>query len=140
GRAGGGTGREGGEGGVGAGGAGEKVGPQGGGVRPGRGLAQALRRHAIVSTARMNAPLAGYVTTAGISAADFAGALPVAECHEIVAQNPVSSRWQLRRARGLAPLTGRARELASLNDVWRRVRAGAGECRGGIGDAALGQV
>jgi len=118
---------------------GEQVETHGTVVRTARRLAQALRRHAIVSTARMNATLAGYVTTAGISAADFAGALPVAECHEIVAQNPVSSRWQLRRARGLAPLTGRARELASLNDVWRRVRAGAGQCVGVIGDAGIGK-
>jgi class 3 adenylate cyclase len=106
-----------------AAGEGEQLETQGTVVRTARRLAQALRRHAVVSTARMNDALVGSVTAQRIVDVDLAQ-LRLGECYEILAQNRVSSRWQLRRARGLAPLTGRGQELAYLNEVWRRVLGG----------------
>ncbi len=108
-------------------------------VRNARRLAQMLRRDAIASTARMNDALFGYVAAAAMSDADFSGGQPAGECYEILGRSRASTRWQLRRARGLAPLTGRAAELATLGDAWQRVRAGAGQCVGVVGDAGIGK-
>jgi class 3 adenylate cyclase/predicted ATPase len=108
-------------------------------VRTARRLAQTLRRHAIACTSRMNDALVGFVRAEVMSDADFAGGRPVGNCYEILGQNKVSSRWQLRRARGLTPLIGRVQELAYLNDVWQRVSAGTGQCVGVVGDAGIGK-
>ena len=112
---------------------------QGAVVRTARRLAQTLRRHAIACTGRMKDALVGYVTAEAMSDADFAGGRPVGNCYEILGQNKVSSRWQLRRARGLTLFTGRMQELRYLNDVWQRVRAGTGQCVGVVGDAGIGK-
>lgn len=118
----------------------EQVEIQGAVVHTARRLAQMLRRHTIACTSRMNDALVGYVTAAvAMSDSDFAGGRPVGDCHEILGQNKVSSRWQLRRARGLTPLTGRVAELAYLNDAWQRVRSGSGQCVGVVGDAGIGK-
>ena len=112
---------------------------QGAVVRTARRLAQMLRRHAITCTSRMNDALLGYVTAVAMSDSDFSGGRPAGNCYEILGQNKVGSRWQLRRARGLTPLTGRVAELAYLNDAWQRARSGSGQCVGVVGDAGVGK-
>jgi DNA-binding SARP family transcriptional activator len=104
-----------------------------------RRLAQMLRRDAIASTARMNDALLGYVAASAMSDSDFSGGQPAGRCYEVLGRSQASTRWQLRRARGLAPLTGRVAELAFLNDAWQRVRAGTGQCIGIVGDAGIGK-
>src|SRR5262249_49273951 len=54
-------------------------------------------------------------------------------------ENKVASRWHLRRARALTPMTGRQKELQFLRDAGRRARAGAGRCVGVVGDAGIGK-
>ena len=112
---------------------------QGAVVRTARRLAQALRRDAIVCGQRMNDAVAGYVTSVAISADDFSGRPPDGACYEITGENKVISRWQLRRARGLNPLTGREAELGRLKEQWQRARAGAGQSIGVVGDAGIGK-
>jgi predicted ATPase len=87
----------------------------------------------------MQQAAAGYVTCVAMSANDFYGRPLPGKCYEIVRENMVISRWQLRRARGLTPLVGRGTELEHLNDAWRRARAGAGQCVGVVADAGVGK-
>ena len=108
-------------------------------VRNARRLAQMLRRDAIASTARMNDTLLGYVAACIMSDSDFSGGQPAGGCYEILARSQASTRWQLRRARGLAPLAGRVAELSFLDDAWQSVRAGTGQCIGIVGDAGIGK-
>jgi class 3 adenylate cyclase len=117
----------------------DQVETQGAVVRTARRLAQSLHRQTITCTSRMNDALVGYVTVVAMSGTDFAGGRPVGNCYEILGQNKVSSRWELRRVRGVTPLTGRVQELEYLNDVWRRVRSGVGQCVGVVGDAGIGK-
>jgi predicted ATPase/class 3 adenylate cyclase len=112
---------------------------QGSVVRTARRLAQALPRSAVVCTARMKDAIAGYVTSAPMSADDFSGRPLTGHCYEIIRENKVISRWHLRRARGLAPFTGRVAELRLLIEAWQRARAGAGQCIGVIADAGVGK-
>jgi DNA-binding SARP family transcriptional activator/predicted ATPase len=116
-----------------------KVETQGAVVRTARRLAQALRRDAIVCTARMKDAIAGFVTSVAMSADDFSGGPPAGSCYEIIGESKVISRWQLRRARGLTPLTGREAELGRLNEAWQRARAGAGQSIGVLADAGIGK-
>jgi len=108
-------------------------------VRTARRLAQSLQRTAIACTERMQQAAAGYVTCAEIPDNDFYGRPLPGKCYEIVRENKVISRWQLRRARGLTPLVGRGTELEHLNNAWRRARAGAGQCVGVVADAGVGK-
>jgi DNA-binding SARP family transcriptional activator len=108
-------------------------------VRNARRLAQMLQRDAIAATARMNDTLLGYVAASPMSDRDFSGGQPAGGCFEVLERSQASTRWQLRRARGLAPLTGRRAELTILDDAWRRVRAGTGQCIGIVGDAGIGK-
>jgi DNA-binding winged helix-turn-helix (wHTH) protein/predicted ATPase len=111
---------------------------QGAIVRTARQLAQKLSHHAIVCTPRMNDVLLGYVTSVAMSNSG-SSAEPVGNCFEILGRSNVDTRWQLRRSRGLMPLTGRAGEVRYLNDVWPRVRSGSGQCVGVVGDAGIGK-
>jgi DNA-binding winged helix-turn-helix (wHTH) protein/predicted ATPase len=111
---------------------------QGAVVRTARQLAQRLRRQAIVCTSRMHDALLGYVTTAAVTDADFSGGAAGSR-FEILGRSKVDTRWQLRRLRGLMPLTGRAGEVRYLDEVWRRVRSGSGQCVGVVGDAGIGK-
>jgi DNA-binding SARP family transcriptional activator/predicted ATPase len=108
-------------------------------VRTARRLAQALQRGGIVCTVRMNDAITGYVTSVAISADDFSGRPPAGSCYEIIGENKVISRWQLRRARGLTPLTGREAELGRLKEAGQRARAGAGQSIGVVADAGIGK-
>jgi class 3 adenylate cyclase len=108
-------------------------------VRAARRLAQSLQRTAIACTERVPQAAAGYVTCVAMPDNNFHGPPPPGECYEIVRENKVISRWQLRRARGLTPLAGRGAELERLNDAWQRARAGAGQCVGVVADAGVGK-
>jgi class 3 adenylate cyclase len=108
-------------------------------VRTARRLAQSLQRTAIACTERMQRAAAGYVTCVAMPANDFYDRPLPGRCYEIVRENKVISRWQLRRARGLTPLVGRETELEHLSDAWRRARAGAGQCVGVVADAGVGK-
>jgi DNA-binding winged helix-turn-helix (wHTH) protein/predicted ATPase len=111
---------------------------QGAVVRTARQLAQRLRRPAIVCTSRMHDALLGYVTAAAVSDADLSGGA-AGSCFEILGRSHVDTRWQLRRMRGLTPLTGRAGEVRYLDEAWSRVRSGSGQCVGVVGDAGIGK-
>jgi predicted ATPase/class 3 adenylate cyclase len=104
-------------------------------VRTARRLAQALQRTAIACTERMQLAAAGYVTCIAMPDDE---PLP-GKNYEIVRENRVISRWELRRARGLTPLVGRKTELIHLDDAWRRARAGSGQCVGVVADAGVGK-
>src|SRR5262249_5289440 len=108
-------------------------------VRNAQAIARALRRPGIAGTARMDEALAGRVTTVALTHGDFVGLVPGGVSYEVIAENVVTSRWQLRRARGLTRWTGREKELDALGEACRRARAGSGQCIGIVGDAGIGK-
>jgi hypothetical protein len=112
---------------------------QGAVVRTARQLSQLLQRTAIACTARMNNAIAGYVTSVALSADEILGRPIAGICYEITGENKGISRWQLRRARGLTPFTGRQAELRCLTQAWQRACVGAGQCIGVVGDAGIGK-
>jgi class 3 adenylate cyclase len=111
----------------------------GGVVRAASKIAQALRRNAIACTRRMSLAVSGRVTTARLTDTDFAIPLPGATFYEILEENRVISRWQLRCAKGLMPFTGRKREIETLSSLWQLVMTGAGQAVGLVAEAGVGK-
>jgi predicted ATPase/class 3 adenylate cyclase len=101
-------------------------------------MQQGARPGAVVITQATHAATRGLFETVELGELSVKGRAP-ARAHEVVRALGHRARLELAAERGLTPLVGRTRELATLHDLFDQARAGRGQVVLIAGEAGIGK-
>ena len=101
-------------------------------------LQQMAQPGSVVISAATHQHVAGFFDTRELGEMPVKGRTPV-RAFEVLRPRGRRTRFDVAVERGLTPLVGRERELATLRERFREVKAGRGQVVGITGDAGLGK-
>jgi class 3 adenylate cyclase len=101
-------------------------------------MQQGARPGAVVITQATHAATRGLFETVELGELSVKGRAPT-RAHEVVRALGHRARLELAAERGLTPLVGRTRELATLHDLFDQARAGRGQVVLIAGEAGIGK-
>src|SRR5436309_1737030 len=101
-------------------------------------MQQAARPGSVVVTEATHKAIGGYFETLDLGEREVKGHAPV-RAFEVLRPRERRSRLEVAIERGLTPLVGREREIATLHDRFAEVKAGRGQVVFVAGDAGIGK-
>jgi class 3 adenylate cyclase/tetratricopeptide (TPR) repeat protein len=101
-------------------------------------LQQMAQPGSVVISAATHHHIAGFFETRDLGELPVKGRAPV-RAFEVLRPRRSRSRFDVTVERGLTPLVGRERELATLRERFREVKAGRGQVVGIAGEAGMGK-
>jgi class 3 adenylate cyclase/tetratricopeptide (TPR) repeat protein len=101
-------------------------------------LQQIAQPGSVVISAATHQHVAGFFDTRDLGEMPVKGRAPV-HAFEVLRPRSRRTRFDVAVERGLTPLVGRERELATLHERFREVKAGRGQVVGIAGEAGLGK-
>src|SRR5438445_1229729 len=101
-------------------------------------MQQAARPGSVVVTEAAHKAIGGYFETLDLGEREVKGHAPV-RAFEVLRPRERRSRLEVAIERGLTPLVGREREIATLHDRFAEVKAGRGQVVFVAGDAGIGK-
>jgi class 3 adenylate cyclase/tetratricopeptide (TPR) repeat protein len=101
-------------------------------------LQQAARPGSVVMSEATYRATSGFFETLDLGELPVKGHAPV-QAYEVLRPRGRRSRLEIAAERGLTPLVGRSRELSTLLDLFREVKAGRGQVAMLAGEAGIGK-
>src|SRR5262244_406521 len=101
-------------------------------------LQQIAQPGSVVISAATHQPVAGFFETRDLGEIPVKGRAPV-HAFEVLRPRGRRTRFDVAVERGLTPLVGRERELATLHERFSEVKAGRGQVVGIAGEAGIGK-
>jgi tetratricopeptide (TPR) repeat protein len=101
-------------------------------------LQQTAQPGSVVISAATHQHVAGFFEARDLGAMPVKGRAPV-QAFEVLRPRGRRTRFDVAVERGLTPLVGRERELATLRERFREVKAGQGQVVGIAGEAGMGK-